>query len=110
MRYFSAPAWTQMHVRHTNMDLVVAERTKNSAAGPPNMIPPEIKPAPNAQTGWNHAAYSALYGVQIGYYIQTHGKTAQVIQVGSDLPIDRFEPVTLLKVSGFHSSLGLGLN
>ncbi len=70
---------------------------------PPNgTLPPASPPAPHPEYGWSDELYSQIWGLQIGYFVKQHATTARVIPVPTAHPVQRFEDLPLIEISGWR--------
>lgn len=68
----------------------------------PGKIPPTIGPPPDPQFGASWDAYSLVWTLQIGYFIQQHSLQAHVIPLPIDQPVNKFEKADLIWVTGWR--------
>ena len=64
--------------------------------------PRTLPPAPNANVGWDNVAYSDAWMEQLGAFVRTHSERGQNIPVQSGQPINPFEDVPLIVISGWQ--------
>lgn len=64
--------------------------------------PPASPPAPHPQFGWSDEVYSTIWGLQVGYFVQNHATAAGVVPVPCDHPVQKFEDLQLVQVSGWR--------
>lgn len=69
---------------------------------PPKTLPPHLPPAPQLKSGWNSTPYIQAWSMQVGYFIQTHGDRLSIIPVPLDQPVNGFENVPLMLVTGWR--------
>lgn len=68
----------------------------------PNTLPPASPPAPHPEYGWSDEIYSLIWGLQVGHFIKQHAATARVHEIQTDGPVQRFENLPLVEVSGWR--------
>ena len=64
--------------------------------------PRALPPAPNSNAGWDNVAYSDAWMEQLGAFVRTHSERGQNVSVQSDRPINPFEDVPLIVISGWQ--------
>ena len=64
--------------------------------------PRALPPAPSSNAGWDNVAYSDAWMEQLGAFVRTHSERGQNIPVQSDRPINPFEDVPLIVISGWQ--------
>lgn len=69
---------------------------------PDGTRPPASPPAPHPEYGWSDEMYSQIWGLQIGSYVKQHAATARVHEVQPKNPVQRFENLPLIEVSGWR--------
>lgn len=69
---------------------------------PDGTLPPASPPAPHPEFGWSDELYSQIWGMQIGYFIKQRAATATVHEIKTDGPVQRFENLPLVEVSGWR--------
>ena len=69
---------------------------------PEGTVPPPSPPAPHPQFGWSDEMYSQIWCLQVGHYVQTHATTARVVAVTEDQPVQKWEHLPLIEVSGWR--------
>jgi hypothetical protein len=68
----------------------------------PNQRPPASPPAPHPQYGWSDEMYTAIWGLQVGYFVQNHVTAASAVSVPCAQPVQKFENLPLVQVSGWR--------
>jgi hypothetical protein len=65
---------------------------------------PDVSPAPDKKFGWDHAAYSQFYSMQLGQFMKSIATKAVRINspLSPDLRVDPMEAVTLTVVTGYR--------
>jgi hypothetical protein len=69
----------------------------------PGQLPPQLPPAPDPQLGWLDGSYNEGWSMQLGYFVQTHATNLDRIDFPPMPPINQFERIGLLVVSGWQS-------
>ena len=69
---------------------------------PEGTQPPASPPAPHPEYGWSDEMYSQIWGLQIGYFVKQHAATARVHEIKTEHPVQRFENLPLIEISGWR--------
>ncbi|MGD0899538.1 MAG: hypothetical protein ABR915_17035 [Thermoguttaceae bacterium] len=70
---------------------------------PPNSLPPTLPPAPQSQYGWDNNAYTQVWSMQAGYFVQTHAIKAEVVvPVEAGQSVNSLENIPLTLIEGWH--------
>lgn len=68
----------------------------------PNQRPPASPPAPHPEYGWSDEMYTAIWGLQVGYFVQNHVTAATAVPVPCAQLVQKFENLPLVQVSGWR--------
>jgi hypothetical protein len=69
---------------------------------PAGTLPPASPPAPHPEYGWSDEMYTQIWSLQVGYFIKQHAAAARVHEIKTDGPVQRFENLPLVEVSGWR--------
>jgi hypothetical protein len=65
-------------------------------------LPGELPPAPHSPYGWNEPVYSTVWWRQIAYLLQHHAIKGEMVEIGYQGQVNRFENVPLLVFQGWR--------
>jgi hypothetical protein len=72
-------------------------------------VPPDIPPAPNGPWGWDHDAYSHLWGTQAAYFIQTRAGSISVLTLPDAGPVASTENLPVLMAKDWRGQPDSGM-
>jgi hypothetical protein len=64
--------------------------------------PPEIRPAPDNPWGWFDEPYSAVWGMQVGYFVTRHATGGGVFMKPPASGVNEFENLPVVSVTGWR--------
>ena len=70
---------------------------------PPGREVPILPPAPLSKAKWSGGAYEAVWGMQIGRFLQEHATRWDRVAVELNQPVNRFEDLSLVVLSGWRN-------